>query len=87
MKQTETYLNGSTLLFPAAEIDVMRRACDIAMAGIRATVSFIQPGVDERSLEGILEAEFKKGERSGSGELPRTAEGMANLRDLRHQRA
>jgi Xaa-Pro aminopeptidase len=43
-----------------AEIDAMRRAAGVTSAGIRATASFIKPGVDERTLEGILEASFKR---------------------------
>ncbi len=51
----------------AAEQAVMRRACAITMESIRATAPLIRPGVDERTLEGILEAEFKK---RGAQRLP-----------------
>ena len=50
-----------------AEIAVMRQACDIAMAGIRVSAAAIKPGITERQLEGILEAEFK---RHGAQRLP-----------------
>ncbi|MFK7803431.1 MAG: aminopeptidase P N-terminal domain-containing protein [Anaerolineae bacterium] len=43
----------------AAEISLMRHACDITMNSIVETAAHIQPGLDERSLEGILESGFK----------------------------
>ena len=43
-----------------AEIGVMRRACDICIDSILETAPLIRPGVDERSLEGILESGFKR---------------------------
>ena len=51
----------------SAEIAVMRQACGIAMAGIRKSAQAIRPGITERELEGILEAEFK---RLGAQRLP-----------------
>jgi Xaa-Pro aminopeptidase len=44
-----------------AEIAVLRRACAITAAGIRAAAARIRPGIDERTLEGALEAKFKAG--------------------------
>lgn len=43
------------------EIAVMRRVCDLTASAIRQTAAFVQNGVDERSLEGELEAAFKRG--------------------------
>jgi Xaa-Pro aminopeptidase len=43
-----------------AEVTVMRRAATVTSDGIRATARSIEPEVDERTLEGILEAEFKR---------------------------
>lgn len=51
----------------AAEIGVMRRACEITCESLRETAVFIRPGVDERTLEGVLEAGFKK---RGAQRLP-----------------
>jgi len=44
----------------AAEIDIMRQACDITIDSIIETAAHIRPGIDERSLEGILESGFKR---------------------------
>lgn len=49
------------------EIDAMRRTAGVTMAGITHAAAFIQDGVDERTLEGELEAEFK---RRGAQRLP-----------------
>ena len=43
-----------------AEIELMRKACDICMQSIVETAPHIRPGIDERSLEGILESAFKR---------------------------
>lgn len=43
-----------------AEIEVMRRACDICIDSIMETAPHIRPGIDERALEGILESGFKR---------------------------
>ena len=51
----------------AAEIGVMRRACEITCESLRETAVSIRPGVDERTLEGVLEAGFKK---RGAQRLP-----------------
>ncbi|MEM8857235.1 MAG: Xaa-Pro peptidase family protein [Chloroflexota bacterium] len=51
----------------AAEINIMRRACDITMESIRETAAQIRPGIREREMEGILEAGFKK---RGAQRLP-----------------
>lgn len=42
-----------------AEIATMRRAATITVNAIRETAATIRPGVDERTLEGILEQSFK----------------------------
>lgn len=49
------------------EIEMLRKAADITMAGIRVAAKSIQPGVDERTLEADLEAQFK---RQGSPRIP-----------------
>ena len=49
------------------EIDAMRAAARITMVGIAHAAEFIEDGVDERTLEGELEAEFK---RRGAQRLP-----------------
>ena len=49
------------------EIDAMRRTAGVTMAGITHAAGFIDDGVDERTLEGELEAEFK---RRGAQRLP-----------------
>jgi Xaa-Pro aminopeptidase len=51
----------------AAEIESVRRACDLGMQGMRHAVQFIRPGVTERTLEAELEAKFKRG---GAQRLP-----------------
>ncbi|MCZ6597424.1 MAG: Xaa-Pro peptidase family protein [Planctomycetota bacterium] len=43
------------------EIELIRRACAITCAGIRAAAARVAAGVDERTLEGELEAAFKRG--------------------------
>lgn len=55
------------MLKSPAEINVMRRAFNTTMDAIRLTARAIRPGVTERALEGILEAEFK---RQGAQRLP-----------------
>lgn len=42
------------------EIAVLRRACAITCAGIRQAAAAIAPGVDERTLEGVLENSWKR---------------------------
>lgn len=42
------------------EIAVMRRAAEITASGIAHAATFIAPGVAERTLEGVLEASFKR---------------------------
>lgn len=49
------------------EIEMLKRAADITMASIRVAAKFIKLGIDERTLEAELEAEFK---RRGSPRLP-----------------
>ncbi len=49
------------------EIEALRRAVDITVKGIKVAVRHIKPGVDERTLEGEMEAEFK---RQGSPRVP-----------------
>ena len=49
------------------ELDAMMKAADITIQGIKTTAKYIRAGVDERSLEGVLEGEFKK---QGSPRLP-----------------
>ena len=39
-----------------AEVEAMQRAADATMAAIRTTAEAVQPGVDERTLQGIFEA-------------------------------
>jgi Xaa-Pro aminopeptidase len=51
----------------AAEIGVMRRVCAMTCESLRETAVSIRPGIDERTLEGILEASFKK---RGAQQLP-----------------
>lgn len=47
------------MVHSTAEIATLRKAAQITMAGIRKSASTIKPGVDERSLEAVMEAEFK----------------------------
>ncbi len=42
------------------EITLMRETAQITMRGIRHAATFIRPGVDERRLEGELEASYKR---------------------------
>ncbi len=51
----------------AEEIVLVWRACQVGMNGIREAVKWIRPGVDECTLEGVLEAAFKRG---GTQRLP-----------------
>ncbi len=44
-----------------AEIEAMRRVCDLTMQSIREAAKTIRPGVDERSLEAVLESAYKRG--------------------------
>lgn len=48
------------LIKSSAEIELIRRACEITATGIRRSATFVRPGVDERTLEAELEAEFKR---------------------------
>ena len=41
------------------EIELLRKAVDITVKGIKATAKAVQPGVDERYLEGVLEGTYK----------------------------
>ena len=43
-----------------AEIELLRRACAITAEGMRAAARAVGPGVDERTLEGVMEAEWKR---------------------------
>ena len=43
------------------EIDAMRRVCALTADAIRNTAAFVRDGIDERTLEAELEAEFKRG--------------------------
>ena len=43
------------------EIAKMRAVCDLTMRAIRHAASFVRAGVDERTLEAELEAEYKRG--------------------------
>jgi Xaa-Pro aminopeptidase len=43
------------------ELALIRRACAVTVEGIRAAARAIRPGVDERTLAGVLEAAFKAG--------------------------
>jgi len=43
------------------ELAVLRRACEITCEGIREAAAHIAPGVDERTLEGVLENAWKRG--------------------------
>lgn len=43
-----------------AEIAILRKAALTTIAGMTASVATIKPGVDERSLEAEMEAEFKR---------------------------
>ncbi len=43
------------------EIEAMRRVCALTERAIRHAAGFVREGVDERTLEGELEAEFKRG--------------------------
>jgi Xaa-Pro aminopeptidase len=49
------------------EIAALRKAADITVQGIIVAVKHIAPGVDERTLEAEMEAEFK---RQGSPRIP-----------------
>ncbi len=49
------------------EIEALRKAVDITVKGIEVAVKRIKPGVDERTLEGEMEGEFK---RQGSPRIP-----------------
>lgn len=43
----------------AAEIELLRKATAINVQGIRTAAKSVQPGIDERYLEGILEGNYK----------------------------
>ncbi|MCB0491503.1 MAG: aminopeptidase P family protein [Cyclobacteriaceae bacterium] len=49
------------------EIAALREAADITVQGIKVAVKHIAPGIDERTLEAEMEAEFK---RLGSPRIP-----------------
>jgi Xaa-Pro aminopeptidase len=44
-----------------AELAVIRRAVRLTEQALRETARLVRPGVDERSLEGVLEAAYKRG--------------------------
>ncbi len=50
-----------------AEIDLMRRSARLGVDGIAHAARFIRDGVDERGLEAVLEAFYKRG---GAAKLP-----------------
>lgn len=43
----------------AAEIELLRKATEINVKGIRTATKSVRPGIDERYLEGILEGDYK----------------------------
>ena len=43
------------------EIEALRRVCELTVEAIRHAAGFVREGVDERALEGELEAAFKRG--------------------------
>lgn len=43
------------------EVERIRRACSVTAAAVREAARSIRPGVDERTLEGVLEAAYKAG--------------------------
>ena len=43
-----------------AEVERLRRAAEVTCAGIAASARHVRPGVDERTLEAEMEAEFKR---------------------------
>ena len=43
------------------EIEVMRRACNLTAQSIRTAALAVRDGVDERTLEAVLESAFKRG--------------------------
>lgn len=49
------------------EIEALKKAVDITIKGIVLAARSIRPGVDERTLEAVMEAEFK---RQGSPRVP-----------------
>ncbi len=44
----------------AAEIEIMKKASSITVKSIKEAAKSIQPGIDERYLEGVLEGHYKK---------------------------
>ena len=56
-----TAVAGLRMLKGPEEVERIRRACAVTVAGMRAAARAIRPGVDERTLEGVLEAAFKAG--------------------------
>ncbi|MBT8218537.1 MAG: Xaa-Pro peptidase family protein [Bacteroidia bacterium] len=44
----------------ATEIELMRKAVNITVSGIKTAAKAIKPGVTERYLEGVLEGDYKK---------------------------
>jgi len=44
----------------AAEIEIMKKASSITVKSIKEAAKSIQPGIDERYLEGVLEGQYKK---------------------------
>ncbi len=44
----------------AAEIEIMKKASSITVRSIKEAAKSIQPGIDERYLEGVLEGQYKK---------------------------
>lgn len=50
---------GLRMIKSSLEIQTIRTAANITMEGIKRAIPFIKPGVDERTLEGEMEAGFK----------------------------
>ena len=48
------------MLKSAAEIEIMKKASIITVKSIKEAAKNIQPGIDERYLEGVLEGHYKK---------------------------
>ncbi len=57
------------------EIEVMRRACALTAESIMKAALAIRDGVDERTLEAVLESAFKRGGASGLHTLPSSSRG------------
>ncbi len=67
LENAYTEVGSIRIIKSPLEIEALKKAVEITVQGIKVAVKHIKPGVDERTLEAEMEAEFK---RLGSPRIP-----------------